>query len=187
MIHAQQKGHAPAEILRGLCDAVARNFKSSVVKGRPVEAPVALVGAVSQNAGVTAALREAFGLSADQLFVPAEFAWCGAIGAAMLEAEEPRKRSLRDIHRLNQHEGEERVEDTTPLSMKNVVLLRESVGVYVAPKAGQRSHPGIPGHRCRIGVHQLGGDRRNRRGDSRYLSADLGPADRGGAAGLDGA
>ena len=63
MIHAQQKGHAPAEILRGLCDAVARNFKSSVVKGRPVEAPVALVGAVSQNAGVTAALREAFGLS----------------------------------------------------------------------------------------------------------------------------
>ena len=52
MIHAQQKGYSPAEILRGLCDAVARNFKSSVVKGRPVEAPVALIGAVSQNAGV---------------------------------------------------------------------------------------------------------------------------------------
>ena len=33
MIHAQQKGHAPPEILRGLCDAVARNFKSSVVQG----------------------------------------------------------------------------------------------------------------------------------------------------------
>jgi len=133
MIHAQQKGHAPAEILRGLCDAVARNFKSSVVKGRPVEAPVALVGAVSQNAGVTAALREAFGLSERQLFVPPHYAWCGAIGAAMLEAEEPRKRSLRDIHRLNQHEGEERVEDTTPLSMENVVLLRDRVGAYAPP------------------------------------------------------
>ena len=133
MIHAQQKGHAPAEILRGLCDAVARNFKSSVVKGRPVEAPVALVGAVSQNAGVTAALREAFGLSESQLFVPPHYAWCGAIGAAMLEAEEPRKRSLRDIHRLNQHEGEERVEDTTPLSMENVVLLRDRVGAYQPP------------------------------------------------------
>jgi predicted CoA-substrate-specific enzyme activase len=133
MIHAQQKGHAPAEILRGLCDAVARNFKSSVVKGRPVEAPVALVGAVSQNAGVTAALREAFGLSDGQLFVPPHYAWCGAIGAAMLEAEEPRKRSLRDIHRLNQHEGEERVEDTTPLSMANVVLLRDRVGAYSPP------------------------------------------------------
>src|SRR5690242_8842375 len=75
MIHAQQKGYSPAEILRGLCDAVARNFKSSIVKGRKVEAPVALIGAVSQNAGVTSALREAFGLSADALFVPAEYAW----------------------------------------------------------------------------------------------------------------
>ena len=71
MIHAQQKGYSPAEILRGLCDAVARNFKSSVVKGRPVEAPVALIGAVSQNAGVVRALREAFGLDEEQLFVPA--------------------------------------------------------------------------------------------------------------------
>ena len=136
MIHAQQKGYSPAEILRGLCDAVARNFKSSVVKGRPVDAPVALVGAVSQNSGVTAALREAFGLSKDQLFVPDEYAWCGAIGAAMLEAAETRKRSLRDIHRLNQHEGETRVADTTPLSMANVLLLRDRVGAYVPPADG---------------------------------------------------
>ena len=71
MIHAQQKGYSPAEILRGLCDAVARNFKSAIVKGRPVEAPVALIGAVSQNEGVTGALREAFGLAGEQLFVPA--------------------------------------------------------------------------------------------------------------------
>ena len=34
MIHAQQKGYAPAEILKGLCEAVARNFKSGVIKGR---------------------------------------------------------------------------------------------------------------------------------------------------------
>ena len=44
MIHAQQKGYSPAEILRGLCDAVARNFKSSIVKGRRVVAPAALIG-----------------------------------------------------------------------------------------------------------------------------------------------
>ncbi|HTP34214.1 MAG TPA: BadF/BadG/BcrA/BcrD ATPase family protein, partial [Candidatus Acidoferrales bacterium] len=94
MIHAQQKGYSPAEILRGLCDAVARNFKGSIVKGRKVEAPVALIGAVSQNAGVLRALREAFGLPEDGLLVPREFAWVGAIGAAILEAEEPRKRSI---------------------------------------------------------------------------------------------
>jgi predicted CoA-substrate-specific enzyme activase len=133
MIHAQQKGYTPAEILRGLCDAVARNYKSSVAKGRPIEPPVALIGAVSQNSGVTLALREAFGLKEEELFVPDLYAWCGAVGTAILEAEERKKRSLRDIHRLSQHEAEERVEDTHSLSMENVVLLRHRVSEYVPP------------------------------------------------------
>ena len=132
MIHAQQKGYSPAEILRGLCDAVARNFKSSIVKGRPVQAPVALIGAVSQNAGVTGALREAFSLADGALLVPEEYAWCGAIGTAILEAEEPRKRSILEIHRLRQH-TEECLQDTHPLSTENVVQLRDRVGAYVPP------------------------------------------------------
>jgi predicted CoA-substrate-specific enzyme activase len=133
MIHAQQKGYSPAEILRGLCDAVARNFKSSIVKGRPVEAPVALIGAVSQNAGVTAAIREAFGLSESDLLIPAEYAWAGAIGTAILEADEPRKRSILEIRRLRQHESEAGVQDTRPLSSANVVQLRDRVPFYVPP------------------------------------------------------
>jgi predicted CoA-substrate-specific enzyme activase len=137
MIHAQQKGYSPAEILRGLCDAVARNFKSSIVKGRPVEAPVALIGAVSQNAGVTKALREAFSLAEADLLIPAEYAWAGAIGAAILEAQEPRKRSILEIHRLRQHDAEERVQDTHPLATENVVQLRDRVGVYAPPPDGQ--------------------------------------------------
>jgi len=132
MIHAQQKGYSPAEILRGLCDAVARNFKSSIVKGRPVEAPVALIGAVSQNTGVTGALREAFALADDALLVPEPYAWCSAIGTAMLEAEEPRKRSILEIHRLRQH-TEQCLQDTQPLSTANVVQLRDRVGAYVPP------------------------------------------------------
>ncbi len=137
MIHAQQKGYSPAEILRGLCDAVARNFKSSIVKGRPVQAPVALIGAVSQNAGVTNALREAFALSEGDLFVPEHYAWCGAIGTAILEAEEPRKRSILEIHRLRQHDSEDTVRDTHPLSTEHAVQLRDRVGVYVAPPGGE--------------------------------------------------
>ena len=137
MIHAQQKGYSPAEILRGLCDAVARNFKSAIVKGRPVETPVALIGAVSQNAGVAGAIREAFSLPEGALFVPPEFAWCGAIGAAILEAAEPRKRSILEIHRLRQHEGEVSVQDSRPLSTANVVQLRDRVPVYVAPPGSE--------------------------------------------------
>ena len=138
MIHAQQKGYSPAEILRGLCDAVARNFKSAIVKGRAVAAPVALIGAVSQNPGITGALREAFGLAATDLFVPAEFAWAGAIGAAMLEAEEPRKRTILEVHRLRQHDTEDRVQDTHPLSTEHVVQLRDRVGFYAAPPNGEK-------------------------------------------------
>jgi activator of 2-hydroxyglutaryl-CoA dehydratase len=139
MIHAQQKGYSPAEILRGLCDAVARNFKSSIVKGRPVEPPVALIGAVSQNAGVTRALREAFSLVEGDLLIPGEYAWLGAIGAAILEAEEPRKRSILEIHRLRQHDAEERVQDTHPLATEHVVQLRDRVGVYAPPPATNRA------------------------------------------------
>jgi predicted CoA-substrate-specific enzyme activase len=137
MIHAQQKGYLPAEILRGLCDAVARNFKSGIVKGRSVTAPVALIGAVSQNSGVTAALREVFALAESDLIVPPHYAWCGAIGAAILETEEKRKRSFREIHRLSQHESEERVAGTAPLAMTDVLLLRHRVGAYAAPPDNQ--------------------------------------------------
>lgn len=144
MIHAQQKGYRPEEILRGLCDAVARNFKASIVKGRPVVPPVAFIGAVSQNSGVVRALREAFGLEEHALFVPELYAWCGAIGTAMLEAGERRKRTFRDIHRLNQHEAENRPRDTVPLSMENVVLLRDRVAPY-APPAGNGPIPAFLG------------------------------------------
>jgi predicted CoA-substrate-specific enzyme activase len=80
---------------------------------------------------VTGALREAFSLSEGDLFVPTEYAWCGAIGAAILEAEEPRKRSILEIHRLRQHDSDEKAPDTRPLSSENVVQLRDRVPVYV--------------------------------------------------------
>jgi predicted CoA-substrate-specific enzyme activase len=144
MIHAQQKGYAPPEILRGLCDAVARNYKSSIVKGRKVMAPVALIGAVSQNGGVTAALREAFGLKEGELIVPELYAWCSAVGAAILESEERRKRTFRDIHKLCQHESEAQLKAASPLSMENVVPLRDSVTPYTPP-AGNEPIPAFLG------------------------------------------
>jgi predicted CoA-substrate-specific enzyme activase len=135
MIHAQQKGCSPAEILRGLCRAVAQNFKSSVVKGRSVAAPVIFIGAVAANEGVVEALREAFELDASQLVVPPLHAWCGAIGAAMLEADETLKRSFGEIHCLRQHSNQRRPYDGTRLTLDRVVRLCDRIGPY-RPQAG---------------------------------------------------
>ena len=105
MIHAQQKGYSTEQILRGLCDAVARNYKSSLVKGRAVVPPVAFIGGVAMNQGVRNALREAFKLKDADLLIPEHYAWLGAMGAAMLESEEFRKRSFKRIHQLRQHDA----------------------------------------------------------------------------------
>jgi predicted CoA-substrate-specific enzyme activase len=126
MIHAQQKGYTTEQILRGLCDAVARNYKSSLVKGRAVVPPVAFIGGVAMNQGVRNALREAFKLKEADLIIPEHYAWLGAVGAAMLESEEFRKRSFKRIHQLRQHEAaRNNFACTDPLSMKNVLLLRD--------------------------------------------------------------
>src|SRR5208337_1573641 len=85
MIHAQQKGYSTEEVLKGLCEAVSRNFKSNIVRGKAVKPQVALIGAVSQNRGVVQALAEAFRLGPEGLFVPEEYAWIGALGCALLE------------------------------------------------------------------------------------------------------
>ena len=128
MIHAQQKGYQTDQILRGLCEAVARNFKSSIVKGRQVVPPVAFVGAVALNQGVVNALREAFKLPESDFLTPELYCWLGAIGAALLEAEEPRKRSFQPIHALHQQAtARQTFSSVEPLSMENVVLLRDRV------------------------------------------------------------
>ncbi len=136
MIHAQQKGYTTDQILRGLCDAVARNFKSAIVKGRECELPVAFIGGVALNAGVREALREAFKFESSQFIVPELYAWMSALGAAIFEAEEMRKRSFKRIHQLEQHaQTKQSFACSDPLSMEQVALLRDRVE-ETSPAAG---------------------------------------------------
>ena len=100
MIHAQQKGYSTAEVLKGLCDAVSRNFKSNIVKGRKVVTPVAFIGGVSQNSGVVRRLAEAFHLAPEDMLVPELYAWLGAIGAALL-ADPAQSKSLHSTQRVS--------------------------------------------------------------------------------------
>ena len=125
MIHAQQKGYSADQILRGLCDAIARNFKSSIVKGRNVVAPVAFVGGVALNAGVRNALQQVFKLQDSDFFVPELHCWLTALGAAILAMESKPKPFA--IPRLKARAGSDDFTTTDALSMGDVVLLRDRI------------------------------------------------------------
>jgi len=140
MIHAQQKGYTPAEVLRGLCEAVARNYRMAVVRSHPVVPPVAFVGGLASNAVVARAVRDVFELADEDFVVPAHHAHLPAIGAAAAasgagaitaETTPPRRAYSLAPHlgRLRAASDARRGEfpATEPLSMDRVVCLRDQV------------------------------------------------------------
>ena len=62
MIHAQQKGYQPPEVLKGLCNAVVRNYRGTITKGKEIGERVAFIGGVAANKGAVG--RHARGLRA---------------------------------------------------------------------------------------------------------------------------
>ncbi len=89
MIHLQQKGIPVEEIAYGLSLALARNFQGSVLRGRELVVPVALVGGGAANPGLVRALAEVLGLPGRDLRIPEHAAQAGAVGAALLADGEP--------------------------------------------------------------------------------------------------
>ena len=139
MIHAQQKGYGADQILRGLCEAVARNFKSSIVKGRQVVPPVAFVGGVAMNTGIRDAVRESFRLREQDFLVPELHCWMAALGASMFAAEGNGRRVTSAIRRLAQQTGDaSEIPTTEALSLADVSLLRDDGPPPTLPEAGRR-------------------------------------------------
>ena len=132
MIHAQQKGYQPPEILKGLCEAVVRNFKSSISKGKKIVPRVAFIGGVATNKGAVQAMHTVFKLDEKDLFVPEHYAWMGAIGAALLEYDAPQKHVPHALDTLSMHGSAlgESFPRTNPLSMGKVVTLRDRIRPY---------------------------------------------------------
>ena len=125
MIHAQQKGYTADQILRGLCEAVGRNFKSSIVKGRQVVPPVAFVGGVALNSGVREALREAFHLSASDFLVPELHCWITALGAGLFANGSERSSTVAVTP--GPYKPETDFPSMDVLSLEYVTLLRDQV------------------------------------------------------------
>lgn len=139
MIHAQQKGYTADQILRGLCQATARNFKSGMVRGKQVVAPVAFVGGVALNAGVRDAIQQAFSLEESDLFVPEAPCWMTALGASILAAERNGHGATGAFRQIQaKPPGAEDFPTTEKLSIERVVFLRDSVPSVELPEAGRR-------------------------------------------------
>ncbi|MFH1754704.1 MAG: acyl-CoA dehydratase activase [Candidatus Latescibacterota bacterium] len=136
MIHAQQKGATPPEILKGLCEAVARNFKGNIARGREVTGKTAFVGGVARNKGIVEALRGVFELTDQNMIVPQEPAFYSAVGAALLERSAAGDGSDMSFLRLL----DTRVELDTEfpawdrLTLDNVRLLRQEAKPYHLPE-----------------------------------------------------
>lgn len=81
MIHKQQLGYNEADIIRGLCEALVRNYLNNVGKGKEIKQKVFLQGGVAANQGMKAAFEQALGF---EVIVPEHFNMMGAIGAAII-------------------------------------------------------------------------------------------------------
>ena len=131
MIHAQQKGYRPAEVLKGLCEAVARNYKSSVIKGKSVQAPILFIGGVAKNSGVVQAIKDVFKFKDGELVVSEYSSWMGAIGTALAAKKSAIISAFPDIEKLCRNSVIEsnNFPSNKSLSMNKVKLLRNRMKV----------------------------------------------------------
>lgn len=80
MIYKQQVGYPRAEIIYGLCLALAKNYLNTLAKGKTIEDPICFQGGVAANLGMRRAFGEVLGT---KLEVPQHHVFMGAIGAAL--------------------------------------------------------------------------------------------------------
>ncbi len=97
MIHLQQIGTPIEDLIAGLCYALARNFKSAILKGRTVTTPVIFIGGVAGNKGMAAAIRDVLKISDSDLIIPEFHKTIGAIGAVLIARESNWKLKLKGI------------------------------------------------------------------------------------------
>ncbi|MEN8230980.1 MAG: acyl-CoA dehydratase activase, partial [Bacteroidota bacterium] len=83
MIHLQQIATPVNDIVAGLCFAVARNFISSLGRGKTIKFPVMFQGGVSSNIGMIRAFRELLNARDGELLIPEFNTSMGAMGAVL--------------------------------------------------------------------------------------------------------
>lgn len=88
MIHKQQLGYNKADIIKGLCDALVRNYLSNIGKGKEIMPKVFFQGGVAANKGIKEAFEKALGM---KVYVPENYNVMGSIGVAIIAKEQVEK------------------------------------------------------------------------------------------------
>ncbi len=80
MIHKQQLGCSQESIIRGLCDALVRNYLNNVGKGKEILPKIFFQGGVASNKGIKDSFERALGY---EIIVPKHHKIMGSIGVAL--------------------------------------------------------------------------------------------------------
>ncbi len=81
MIAKQQFGFSKPDIIKGLCEALVRNYINNLGRGHELKPPFMFQGGVAANSGIKAAFEKETGC---EVMVPKYFNVMGAIGIALL-------------------------------------------------------------------------------------------------------
>jgi len=84
MIAKQQYGFSKAEIIKGLCDALVRNYINNLGRGKTLRPPYLFQGGVAANKGIIRAFENEVG---EKITIPKYFGVMGAIGSAIIAKE----------------------------------------------------------------------------------------------------
>lgn len=106
MIHKQQLGHNQADIAKGLCEALVRNYLNNVGKGKEILSPILFQGGVAANIGIRKAFETTFG---ERIYIPDNYDVMGAIGVTILAKEEVKKKGYTNFKGTSIHKADYQV------------------------------------------------------------------------------
>jgi predicted CoA-substrate-specific enzyme activase len=139
MIHLQQIATPVHDIVAGLCFAVARNFISSLGRGKTIQFPVMFQGGVSSNIGMIRAFRELLEAKEEDLLIPEHNTSMGAMGAIYnnMSAEADQSERYQGTEELEKHiHGEKsRGKSLDPLVATESDIKKE---VYKIPESKEK-------------------------------------------------
>lgn len=84
MISKHQYGFSNDDIIKGLCDALVRNYINNLGRGKTLEPPFVFQGGVAANKGIIAAFEKELN---HKIEIPEHYDVMGAIGCALLAKE----------------------------------------------------------------------------------------------------